>query len=132
MSKQLLRHRRILPDGHCHCRKYAMFSDPKEFAWNAWPTWAIKAMINVHLPMPARTNLFGQCLLIALAITAAVYPSFAIARCHGPGATKICCNRTAAHAADSTSSRQDDHTNRLPEQQCPGTSVCCQMPLMVY
>jgi hypothetical protein len=81
--------------------------------------------------MPARTNLFGRSLLMVLAITAAVYPSFAIARCHGPGATKSCCNRSTAHGTDSQR-RQDDHSNRLPEQQCAGTSVCCQMPLMVY
>ena len=82
--------------------------------------------------MPARTNLVGRTLLMVLAISPAVYPSFAIARCHGPGATKSCCSRIAAHGNDSASKRQDDHSSRIPEQKCPGTSVCCQMPLMVY
>jgi len=69
-------------------------------------------------------------LLLTLAAASAVYPSFAMARCAGPGQVKNCCHRSPAdHSA--SSSGQSDHSSRVPAQQCPGTSVCCQMPLLV-
>jgi hypothetical protein len=84
----------------------------------------------VQLMMFDARNLFRRVLLPMLAIASAVYPSLAMARCAGPGQVKNCCQHSPGDGSASFPGKSD-HSSRVPAQQCPGTSVCCQMPLLV-